>query len=145
MARFGAPFALLHGRRPDSRHRRANWHPFAGLSDDGGADRLAPSQKPHRLALLRRGLTLRDQTLHLGVRRVHPVRKHRFSPGGLRGLARFVTGGYVAGPRGSVPDAAVPRWPIAVSPMANRGRDGGLRSRVERALRRVRTVLRESV
>ena len=51
----------------------------------------------------------------------------------------------MAGPRGSVPDAAVPRWPIAVSPMANRGRDSDLRSRVGRVLRRVRAILREPV
>ena len=91
------------------------------------------------------GLLYAIRRFAAGVRRVHPVRKYRFSPGGLRGLARFVAGVYGAGPRGSVPDAAVPRWPIAVSPMANRGRASDLRSRVGRALRRVRAVRWEPV
>src|SRR5919107_3564835 len=111
-------------RRLGPWHRRTDGHTVAGVPDDRSADRLAPSQKPHWLDLLRRGPALRNKTLYRCVLRVHPVRKCRVAIGGVRRLDLFVARVYGAGPGGSVPDAAVPQWPTAISPMANRGVGG---------------------
>jgi hypothetical protein len=58
-------------------------------------------------------------------------------PGGVRGLVLDVGRVSRASPGGSVSDALVPQWPATVSPLADRGMGGGLRSRVGRTRGRV--------
>src|SRR5215204_1820783 len=105
--------------------------------DDRGADRLAPSQKSYRLDLVWRGLALPDTALHAGLRRLRPGREFGLALGRVPSLVLDVDRVRWTDPGGSVPDAAVPRWPSTVSSLANRGMGGGLRSRVGSACRRL--------
>ena len=80
------------------------------------------------------GTTLHSAALQRSVRRLRAAREFRVSWWGVRGLV--LNRGTVPrnSPGRSLPDAAVSRRPSTVSPVANRGVDGGLGSRVDRNL-----------
>src|SRR5688572_7057746 len=59
--------------------RRNDGDAIAGVPDYRGPDRLAPSEEPHWLDLLRRGAALPGSPPHLGLFPLHSGRKRCFA------------------------------------------------------------------
>src|SRR5829696_2718703 len=89
-----------------------------------------PSQRPHRLDLLWRGFALPTEALQPGLRRLRPGHGSWVALGRVLSLVLDVDRVCGTDPGGSVLDAAVPRWPPAVSSLANRSVGGHLGSRI---------------
>src|SRR5918997_1069248 len=93
----------------------------AGVPDYRGVDRLASSQKPDRLDLLRPRAYLPATPLRSGLLQLRRGRRFRLALGRVRGLVLGVGWVRWTHPGIRLPDAALPRRPATVQSLADRG------------------------